>query len=96
MSNAVTCPVAELDRQAIAAMDAATTPEAGRQASERAFALREAQTFAIAASGRGLALQLVELEIAHDEGDDHKFARLHAVDGQAIEGLVPEPAALAA
>ena len=90
LQNTNSCPVVELDRQAIAAMDAATTLEASREAEERAFDLRKAQTHTIAASWEGIELQKLELDIAIDGEEWSKAERLLKVIRQGREAL-PEP-----
>jgi hypothetical protein len=87
MNTANPCPVAELHRQAIAAIDGAATPEAAREASERALGLREAQTYAIAASREGIELQKLGLDLAIDGEEWDKAERLLRLIRQGVEGL---------
>jgi hypothetical protein len=63
----------------------------------REAGLREAQTRVQATGERGVILQLIERDIAVDEGDDAKVARLdtlmrEAVDRLAVDALMPEAA----
>jgi hypothetical protein len=56
-------------------------------------ALREAQTSVVATSKRGVILQLIERDIAIDEGDDAKVERLDALMREAVDRLaLPEAA----
>jgi hypothetical protein len=91
--HTITCPVAELDRQACSAIDGAATPEADREASERALGPREAQTYAIAASREGIELQKLELELAIDGEEWRKAERLLKLIRQGTEALAAPPLA---
>ena len=97
--NATVCPVAELERQTLAAMDALDAAERARDeiaandARARVAGLREAQTRVQATSERGLILQLIERDIAVDEGDEAKVARLDVLMREAVDRLaLPEAA----
>lgn len=91
--NVTVCPVAELEREALATMDVLDAAEReGRRrkagkARSRVLALRLAQTYAVAASERGFALQLIERDIARDEGDFGNADRIDAVICEGIKRL---------
>lgn len=63
---------------------------------QRVLGFREAQTYAIAESRKGLLLQMVELGIARDEGDDPKGDRLMDLIRQGIAAFMSEPVTAAA
>jgi hypothetical protein len=97
------CPVADLERQTLAAMDAQDAAEragdetVAAEARARVAGLREAQTRVRATSKRGLLLQLLELDIAVDgeigaTDGGAEIVRLIETIQKGVDALMPEAA----